>query len=310
MTRRTLRGPSPRAIMRFMARAYSHRPEAPGPFTVDHLRPGDPYELSDGHPVVCEPAGPRHGRKNVAGAIVVDTDPAVEAAGVDIGYALGPRTMRAPDVSVGDGPDQEGFVHGAPALAVEYVEAKHDEHDLQRKIGELLAAGTKLVWVVRLGGERRVEVHRRTRKPRVARSGEELAAPGILRNRVPVDALYDRDLAHELALRNLLQREGYDSLAAAVAAARQEGWDQGREEGRHQGREEGALGQARRSLRALLTSRGIRIDGRRSRQMDSCSDLAMLERWFDRAVTAGSPDEVFRPALGAVAWSRLRTRRR
>lgn len=32
---------------------------APGPFRADQLRPGDPYELSDGHPVRCMPTGGR-----------------------------------------------------------------------------------------------------------------------------------------------------------------------------------------------------------------------------------------------------------
>jgi len=187
---------------------YRYRPEASGPFAVEHLRWGDPYELSDGHPIVCEPARDPHGRSKALGLLVIETDPAVEVAGVDTGFVLGPRTMRAPDISVRRGPVQSGFIHGAPLLAVEFVAGERDEDDLERKVKEILTAGTKLVWVVRIGHERRVEVHRRGRRVRVARSGEELAAPGILRNRVPVDAFYDRRVAHRLALRNLKQRLG------------------------------------------------------------------------------------------------------
>ncbi|MFO0626449.1 MAG: hypothetical protein U0325_12620 [Polyangiales bacterium] len=40
---------------------------------------------------------------------------------------------------------------------------------------------------------------------RVVAAGEELDAPGVLQNRVPVVALFDRDAAL-VALRNLLQR--------------------------------------------------------------------------------------------------------
>jgi hypothetical protein len=39
-----------------------------------------------------------------------------------------------------------------------------------------------------------------------------LRAPGILRNPVPVEAPFDRSAAHEVTLRNLLQRRGYEGL--------------------------------------------------------------------------------------------------
>ena len=48
---------------------------------------------------------------------------------------------------------------------------------------------------------------------------------------VPVEALYDPEAAHEVALRNLLQRRGYLDLDAV----REEGRDRGREEGREEG---------------------------------------------------------------------------
>jgi hypothetical protein len=36
--------------------------------------------------------------------------------------------------------------------------------------------------------------------------GGTLAAPGILKNTVPVEALYDREAAHRQTFRNLLRR--------------------------------------------------------------------------------------------------------
>ncbi len=97
----------------------SYRPPGRGPFRVEHLRPGDPYELSDAHAIAREPAGRRYSRRNLAGGALIDSDPAVEAAGVDAGYALGDATLRAPDVSVGSLDDEPGFAIGPPALAVE-----------------------------------------------------------------------------------------------------------------------------------------------------------------------------------------------
>jgi hypothetical protein len=70
---------------------------------------------------------------------------------------------------------------------------------------------------------------------RLFRPGDELHAPGILQNPVPVEALFDRNAAHEATLRNLLQRKGYDSLDAL----REEGRKEGQKKGRKKGLEEG-----------------------------------------------------------------------
>ena len=254
---------------------YAYPLPGPGPFRVEHLRPGDPYELDDGHAIVSEPSGPRHAQKNLLGATLLDSDPAVEAAGVDIGYALSERTLRAPDVAVGPMPEQAGFLVGVPALALEYVERRANEADLERKIAALLAAGTRVVWVVRLGRERPVEVHRRGEEPTMHRQGDMLEAPGILQNPVPVDALYDRRLAHQHVLRNLLQREGYASLEAIRA--------------------EGGLAQARTALRHVLAARELALTPADDTRIDACTDAAELERWLRAAAVATSSNDVFTP---------------
>jgi len=111
-----------------------------------------------------------------------------------------------------------GWVPGAPLLAVEYVDTGWDEGELADKIQDLLEAGTRLFWVVRLNDPRRVEVHQPGKAMTIAKPGEELRAPGILANPVRVEALYDPEVAREATLRNLLQRRGYDSLEAFLAA--------------------------------------------------------------------------------------------
>lgn len=185
-----------------------------GPFNADQIRPGDPYELSNGHAIRCMSTGGRGSDANAVGAAVLKSDPDVEEAGVDTGYSPEPGTLRAPDVAVGNVPKEPGWVKGVPPLAVEYADTGQDEEDLKLKISELLNAGTRWVWVVRLTGPRRVEVHERGQKMRLVHPGEELEAPGVLRNRVPVDALYDWEAGSKVTLRNLLQREGYESLDA------------------------------------------------------------------------------------------------
>ncbi len=74
----------------------SHAGQAPDggarPFRAEHLRAGDPYELSNGHPVYCAPTGGRASGPNHLGSSVVGWDPAVKEVGVDTGYS----PIRAP----------------------------------------------------------------------------------------------------------------------------------------------------------------------------------------------------------------------
>jgi len=62
--------------------------QAPGPYRVDQIREGDPYELSNGHLIECMSAGRDHAGVNLLGARVLGSDPDVEWAGVDAGYDL------------------------------------------------------------------------------------------------------------------------------------------------------------------------------------------------------------------------------
>ncbi|HEY3355295.1 MAG TPA: Uma2 family endonuclease [Polyangia bacterium] len=256
------------------ARKYEDR-SARGPFRADQLHEGDRYELSRGHPVYCEPAGGRGAGTNLAGGEVLDTDPDVDSAGVDAGFSPAPDLLRAPDVAVGNVPNEPGWIKGAPLLALEYADTGQDEGKLQQKICDLMEAGTKHVWVARLMGQRRVEVYEPGRELRVAVSGEALAAPGILRNPVPVDALFDRKLAHELVLRNLLQRRGYESLEHLRA----EGEAKGRTEGRAE------------ALLAIFAARQFAVTDEERGRVLACRDLGLLERWITRAVTAASVAE-------------------
>lgn len=195
--------------------------EGSGPFVASQIPPGSRYELRDGHALYCAPTGGDGARRTVVGAQVLATDPAVEEAGIDAGYTFGPGDLRAPDVAVGNVPDKPGWIPGVPPLAVEYAGRGQDEAALQQKIADFLEAGTRWVWVVRLLGPRRVEVHTRE-GVRTYGPGEALHAPDVLKNAVPVEAMYDQDAAHEATLRNLLQRRGYESLEEVREAARAE----------------------------------------------------------------------------------------
>jgi len=260
---------------------------SPGPFRAEHLRSGDPYELSNGHPIHCLPTGPRGAKAANVGGGVLASDPAVHDVGVDTGFSPSPEILRAPDLSVGEFPDQPGWVQGAPPLAVEYADTGQDEADLRIKIQELFAAGTLYIWVVRLTGPRRVEVHEPGGKLRIAHPGDQLEAPGILANPVPVEALYDREAGRRVTLRNLLQREGYASLDDVRA----EGEAQGRAEGEVQGRAEGEVQGLREAVVEVLTGRSLGVDDDLRTALARVDDPAVLRSALRRAAVA-APAEI------------------
>ena len=197
-----------------MSKVTSRGAQNLGPYTADQFHSGDPYEVSRGRKINCAPTGGDGTGPNLRGGFVVDTDPKVTRAGVDPGFEFGPFTMRAPDVAVGDFPETPGWIREVPPLAIEYASVGQDEDALREKIEDLKRVGVRHLWVVRLTEPRCVEVYERGELTRTALPGETLTAPDVLQNPVPVEALYDREAAHEVALRNLLQRKGYRDLDA------------------------------------------------------------------------------------------------
>jgi hypothetical protein len=239
---------------------------------AEQVRESDRFELSDGHAIYCAPAGDRHGSAHTQGAKVLAADPAAAGkVGIDVGYAFGDgKYLRAPDVSVSASREHgPGWATSAPLLAVEYADAGQDEKELARKIRELFAAGTRLVWVVRLVGPLRVEVHEPGQVMRMAGADEVLTAPGILQNPVPVRALVDDEVADRAVMHSLLSREGYDSLEAVQARA------------------------LARSLLIVLQSRGLAAGDDVRARIEACRDPELLARWIARAATAGSAMAVF-----------------
>lgn len=96
------------------------------------------------------------------------------------------------------------------------------------------------MWVVRLNGPQRVEVHEPGVAKRTVTAEGELALPGVLSQPIPAAALFDREVAHRVALRNLLARFGYRHPDDAYA----------------DGRADGRLDALRQAVRVLLAARG------------------------------------------------------
>jgi len=65
-----------------------------------------------------------------------------------------------------------------------------------------------------------------------------------------------------------------------------------RHEGQQEGQQEGRLTATRASLRRVLAGRQLTPSQDNDARIDACSDLATLERWLDRAITATSISDV------------------
>lgn len=250
---------------------------APGPFRAHHLHGKSQYEIVDGHPVRGLPTGRDGAGAVLDGGRVIASDPKVKRAGIDPGYAPDDLNLRAPDVAIIPEKGGPGWIPGVPEFAIEYAGIGQDEAELQGKIGELLARGTKVLWVVRLVGPRRVEVYVPGEAVRLVGPGDALTAPEFLANPVPVEALWDSDAADRATLRNLLERFGYRDPEAI----------------REEGREEGAISALRASLRAVMRARSLPLDEVHGSRIAEERDPDVLRRWLERAAVATQLVAVF-----------------
>ncbi len=131
--------------------------------TADELAdvsiPGKVVELVRGHLVVREPPGTLHGW--VAANLTVELGVFVREAGLgrvfaqDTGFKIGrdPDTVRGPDLAfVPRGRleriPETGYAELAPDLVVEVLSPSDRPGEVLAKIGDFLAAGTRLAWLV------------------------------------------------------------------------------------------------------------------------------------------------------------------
>jgi predicted transposase YdaD len=77
-----------------------------------------------------------------------------------------------------------------------------------------------------------------------------------------------------------------------IEQGRQRGLEQGLAKGREQGREEGLTRARAEYILRTLTARGMHLDDAARQRILSCSDVATLDRWFDRSLHASSLSDV------------------
>jgi Uma2 family endonuclease len=120
-------------------------------------RDGRKYELVDGE-IRVSPAGYRHGRISVRLSRRLDAFASERKLGdvldSSTGYRMPAGNVRAPDVSFVSaarfpaGARPAGFAEFRPDLAVEVLSPGDGEREVLDKVGEYLAGGVRLVWVI------------------------------------------------------------------------------------------------------------------------------------------------------------------
>jgi Uma2 family endonuclease len=157
-------------------------------------------ELIDGEIVRMSPSGAEHG--NVAMNLGAILRQFVKASGLgkvfaaETGFKLAPRRVRAPDVAfvradrlTGGVPKR--FFEGPPDLAVEVVSPSDTWQEVEEKVEDWLASGTRSCWVVDPKTRLVVVYHpggQATRFDSKAVLTDELVLPGFS---VPVAEVFD-----------------------------------------------------------------------------------------------------------------------
>ena len=163
------------------------------------------YELVEGSLVRMTPSGARHGVVTACLGQVLNEYVLAHGAGICCGAETGFILRRAPDVV--RAPDAS-FVAGAripktgipaaywpfaPDLAVEVVSPSDRLSDVEAKVGDYFAAGTRLVWIVDPAA-RVVRVHLSLRDVQVIAEDGELTGGDVLPGfRCPVRRLFPWD---------------------------------------------------------------------------------------------------------------------
>jgi Uma2 family endonuclease len=157
---------------------------------VAHVKKG--FELIDGEVVEKPPVGMR---SSLVGARLLSLLSAYcqehtlgWVFGADAGYRCSPgasRLVRKPDISfvrqerLPGGHIPDGDSRLAPDLVVEVVSSNDAVYDLDRKVEEFLAAGTRLVWVVN-PRQRTVLAHRLDGTVTKVREGQQLSGEDVV----------------------------------------------------------------------------------------------------------------------------------
>jgi Uma2 family endonuclease len=148
-------------------------------------------ELVNGELRTMAPAGFEHGAVITNVAFLLARHVKAQRLGVVLGAETGfilarnPDTVRGADVafvstaSLPQGPLPTSFFPGAPDLAVEVVSPSDTMVDVENKVDDYLAAGTRLVWVVN-PRHKTVTAHRPQTPPQVLGQADTLTGMDVV----------------------------------------------------------------------------------------------------------------------------------
>jgi Uma2 family endonuclease len=150
-------------------------------------------ELVNGRVIEMPPHGFPHGEivGRVCRRLVEHVEPtrAGRVVAGDIGFVLNvpgdPERVRAPDVAyvslarLPEGRRPEGFMMGAPDLAVEVLSPSDAVGDIQQKVRDYLDAGARLIWLI-APESRTATVYRADGSARLLRDPDTLDGEDVL----------------------------------------------------------------------------------------------------------------------------------
>lgn len=150
-------------------------------------------ELVDGEVIEMAPVGGLHGKitLRIGRRLVehVERHGGGEVVGGDVGFVLNlpndPDRVRAPDIAfiatarLPEGRLPQGFLNGAPDLAVEILSPGDNPVDVQQKVQDYLDAGARLVWIM-APQAKTATIYRADGSARFLRVSDALDGEGVL----------------------------------------------------------------------------------------------------------------------------------
>jgi len=107
--------------------------------------------------------------------------------------------------------------------------------------------------------------------------------------RVLYSLMVERALS--VALRRTLEMQ--PDIRKFMSASQRRSYDKARAEGEIKGKVAGKVAEKAETVLKILAKRGLPVTARQRRKIRECTDPATLDRWFDRAFSVASIDEIF-----------------
>jgi predicted transposase YdaD len=89
------------------------------------------------------------------------------------------------------------------------------------------------------------------------------------------------------------RQEGQQAVMSSVEKLIERGRQEGRQEGEARGEAFGLQKGKREALLAIIDARSLHLTEQQRDRIAACEDLADLQQWLVKAVTATTPDDIF-----------------